>query len=54
MKLGKLLSVGEIAEQPPAEEPQAVPAQHPVTKALARAGGEDGQGRPPALARAGR
>jgi hypothetical protein len=55
MKLGKLLSVGEISEQPPVEEPQAAPAEH--GSATARAGAAAGAGdraQAPALTRAGR
>lgn len=53
MKLGKLLSVGEVVEQPPVEEPAAGPPE--LARAdTADAAGNDDRARVPAAVHASR
>ena len=46
MRLGKMLSVGEVAEQPPVEEPAAAPAELTGSETAGTAGA-DGHARLP-------
>jgi hypothetical protein len=51
MRLGKMLSVGEVVEQPPVEEPAPAPPE-PARLETAAAAARDDQAEVPAGARA--